>query len=365
MKNWMLAILSVALLASCQPKKYQITGTLEGVAAENVILKNIRKGRPVSMDTVKVVDGTFTFNGSVDAPEFALIFIEGKQQPIQFFIENSNITISGDVNDIANIEVKGSSLTDLLKSFEDGMPSNDRMKQLQQEYMQAQMAKDQDKMQMISEEAKNIMGEQEAYVKKFLSDNTNNALGAFMAMQMGAQMPLDEFKPIFEKLEAAMPEHAYVIELKEMIEAKEKREASLAATKVGAVAPDFTLKTKDGKEVSLSSFKGKYVLVDFWASWCQPCRQENPNVVKAYQQYNAKGFEVFSVSVDDNEEKWLEAVEADGLTWTQVRDSEKEVGKLYAIQSIPTTLLLDKEGKIIAKNLRGKALDDKLAELLN
>ncbi|MBS2098003.1 TlpA disulfide reductase family protein [Carboxylicivirga linearis] len=368
MKNWMLAILSVALLASCQPKNYQITGTLEGVTAENVILKNLRKGRPVTMDSAKVVDGSFSFTGSVENPEFAILFVEGIQQPITFFIENSKITINGTVDDLANAEITGSSLNDLWVKFNDEIPGKDRMQELQKEYAQVQMSPDQDKqekMKVLGEEANTIMGEQQAYYNKFLEENTNNAIGAFIALSMGQQMPLEEIKPTFEKLEAAMPTHAYIAELKEVIEAKEKREASLAATKVGAAAPDFTLKTKDGEEVSLSSFKGKYVLVDFWASWCQPCRQENPNVVKAYNKYNSKGFEVFSVSVDDNEEKWLEAVDADGLVWTQVRDAEKEVGRLYAVQSIPTTLLLDKEGVIIAKNLRGAALEEKLAELLN
>ncbi len=118
-------------------------------------------------------------------------------------------------------------------------------------------------------------------------------------------------------------------------------------------------------EVSLSSLKGKYVLVDFWASWCGPCRNENPKVVAAYNKYNSKGFEVLSVSVDEDEAKWLEAVKTDGLIWTNVRDVNKEVGKQYAIRNIPTTLLLDKEGKIIGKNLRGAELEEKLAELLN
>nr|WP_321405367.1 TlpA disulfide reductase family protein [uncultured Carboxylicivirga sp.] len=365
MKNWMLAILSVALLASCQPKNYQITGTLEGVTAENVVLKNIRKGRPELMDSAKIVDGTFTFKGEVAAPEFALIFIEGQQQPIQFFIENANITITGNAEDIANVEIAGSPVNDLWKTFNDGVPGKDRMQQLQQEYMQAQMTQDQEKRAVLEEEANSIMGDMQAYYKKFLEDNTSNALGAFLALNMGSQMPLEELKPLVEKLEAAMPEHVYIVELKEMLDSMEKREASVAATKVGAVAPDFTLKTKGGEDISLSSFKGKYVLVDFWASWCGPCRNENPNVVAAYKKFNEKGFEVFSVSVDDSEEKWLEAVEADGLIWTQVRDTEKEVGKLYGIQSIPTTLLLDTEGVIIAKNLRGEALDQKLAELLN
>lgn len=365
MKNWMLAILSVALLVACQPKEYQITGTLEGATGENVVLKNIRKGRPEVMDSAKLVDGAFTFKGSVEAPELALLFIDGQQQPVVFFIDNANITINAKVDDIQNAEITGSELTDKLKTFNEEMPGVERMKELQQEYYKAQMAKDKETMQVLGEEANSIMEEQKAYFENFVDNNTTNAMGAYMAMNMARSLSLEELKELIAKFEASLSDHVYVAEMNELVADMEKMEARLAATKEGAVAPDFTLTSKDGKEVSLSSFRGKYVLVDFWASWCGPCRGENPNVVKAYKKYNSKGFEVLSVSVDNNQEKWLEAIEADGLTWTQVRDTDKEVGKLYAIQNIPTTLLLDKEGVIIAKNLRGEELENKLAELLN
>jgi peroxiredoxin len=209
------------------------------------------------------------------------------------------------------------------------------------------------------------MADQRAYFEKFIEENTSNAVGALFAMSMVQSKPMEEAKELLGKFETNLPGHVYVAEMKEMLSTREKMEAGAEATKEGNVAPDFTLTSTDGKEVALSSYKGKYVLVDFWASWCGPCRKENPNVVKAYNAYNAKGFEVLSVSVDDNEAKWLEAIKEDGLTWTQVRDTDKSVGTQYNVKQIPTTILLDKEGVIIAKNLRGEALEQKLAELLN
>jgi peroxiredoxin len=137
---------------------------------------------------------------------------------------------------------------------------------------------------------------------------------------------------------------------------------------VGQAAPDITLPSPDGKNVSLSSLRGKYVLIDFWASWCGPCRQENPNVVRMYNKYKDKGFEIFGVSLDESRDKWLKAIAMDKLTWPHVSDLKgwsSAAAQLYNIQAIPQTLLLDKEGKIIAKNLRGKALEEKLASLLN
>ena len=136
---------------------------------------------------------------------------------------------------------------------------------------------------------------------------------------------------------------------------------------IGGIAPEINEMSPDGKKIALSSLRGKYVLLDFWAAWCGPCRQENPNVVAAYEKYKAKGFTVYGVSLDDDKNAWLKAIEKDKLTWANVSDLKKwssEIGKLYAVKGIPMNFLLDKDGKIIAKNLRGKALEDKLAEVL-
>jgi peroxiredoxin len=143
---------------------------------------------------------------------------------------------------------------------------------------------------------------------------------------------------------------------------------SAKVTAIGAIAPDFTLPDANGTPVTLSSYKGKYVLIDFWASWCGPCRQENPNVVKAYNKYKTKKFTIIGVSLDKPGAKdaWMSAIKNDGLTWTQVSDLQfwdNKAAKLYGITSIPQNFLLDPTGKIIAKNLRGGDLEAKLAEI--
>ena len=140
-----------------------------------------------------------------------------------------------------------------------------------------------------------------------------------------------------------------------------------AVVEVGKPAPEIELPTSDGKTIKLSDYKGKIVLVDFWASWCGPCRQENPNVVKAYNQYKDKGFTILGVSLDQKKEPWLKAIEKDQLTWSHVSDLkywQNEVAVQYGINSIPASYLLDPNGKIIGKNLRGEALAKKLAELM-
>jgi peroxiredoxin len=143
---------------------------------------------------------------------------------------------------------------------------------------------------------------------------------------------------------------------------------SMMATMIGQDAPDISLPSVNGEELSLSSLKGKVVLIDFWASWCGPCRKEMPNVVKAYAKFKDKGFEIFGVSLDQDKARWEEAIAKDGITWPQVSDLKQwssSVVRLYNIQGIPYTVLIDRQGKILAKNLRGPELESKLLEVLN
>jgi peroxiredoxin len=146
-----------------------------------------------------------------------------------------------------------------------------------------------------------------------------------------------------------------------------ERAEILKRVAVGQKAPDFTLNDPEGNPVSLSSLQGKYVMIDFWASWCRPCRQENPNVVRMYNKYRDKGFEILGVSLDEDRNKWVKAIEDDQLTWTHVSDLQRwgsAPGKLYGVNSIPHTVLIDPAGIIIANNLRGAALEQKLQEIL-
>ena len=195
---------------------------------------------------------------------------------------------------------------------------------------------------------------------------------------MNPQQDLKMYKTIRDGLLKSSPGSEYQlafneqvnqieIQLNEQKKQEEEKEKLKNLTNIGNVAPALNFNNPEGKLITLASLKGNYVLIDFWASWCRPCRMENPNVVKLYNKYKDQGFTVFSVSLDNNVEKWVNAIEKDGLTWpnhvSDLKQWRTEATKIYGFRGIPYTVLIDKKGKIIAKNLRGESLDTKLKEI--
>ncbi len=355
-----------ALLASCGDgsNEYNISGEIEGVSEGDAILQKVESSGPVVVDSAKIVDGTFSFSGNVEHPELHLVYVNDNQAPVPFFLESGEINISGNVENLQEANVQGSELNAKFKKFNEGVPANERSQELQQEFMAARQDGDQDKMQQLSEEYQSIMEEQQQYYRDFVFANSDNAVGAFLAMNMANSMEISELEELLVSFEKSIPGHPYVDEMEEMLEPMKKQQEALDVIEEGKTAPDFTLTDNDGNEVSLEDFQGKYVFLDFWASWCRPCREESPNLVKAYEQYGGDNFEIVGVSLDKTSEPWLKAVEDDNMTWTQLHDPEGTVANEYGVQSIPFTLLLDKEGVIIDKNLRGEALQNKLEEIL-
>jgi peroxiredoxin len=364
MKKLLLGLAFIGLMASCSTNSYKINGTLEDGVSGKVFLKKIAMQGVEEVDTANVVDGKFAFEGSVEYPELYLLFFEDQKKPFAFFLENGTLNITGKSDSLDEAEVKGSKMAELFTKFNADVPYQDKVESMRNEFMTAQQNGDQATMQSLMADMQTIIKEQQDYYRNFVKANNNNAVGAFLALNMAQALSYDELDSLLISFKANLGDHPYVAQLEQIMEPMKAQQEAEAKLAMGETAPNFTLTDINGKEVTLESLRGKYVLLDFWASWCRPCRDENPNLVKAYEKFGGDNFEIVSISLDKAEEDWKKAVEEDELSWTLLHDAEGAVANDYAVQSIPNTLLLDKEGVIIEKQLRGEELASKLDSLL-
>ena len=365
MRNAFFYLAIITLFIACsQTPLYNITGDITGIEGTIYLTHKIGE-KWIKADSTELIDGKFTFDGSVIGPEQYYLTFKNKRASIPFIIENSAININADLKDLASAEITGSASQDIMNNYNNGVVAVflEKDNKLGQAHRQAAKAKDKKKMEEMFAEHFKIMEERYVATKNFIINNNKSFAAALIASHQIRGKEADEIDELVALLDASLMEIDLVIGMKEKAEA-------LRVVSIGKIAPDFTLNDTEGESVTLSSLLGKgYLLIDFWASWCGPCRMENPNVVEAYNKYHAKGFEVIGISLDGgNVEDWKKAIIEDNLPWINVLDytnGKSEVTKSYVVQSIPTNFLLDKEGKIIAKNLRGEALKEKLAELLN
>ncbi len=339
MKKILLTVLVLAtVLAGCQKDSssndggYLIKGKIDNFMPKaKVFLGEVANNRFSVIDTAVVgEDGTFEMRGEVAEKGMGMLRFGPGQNQLMMVLDNQTYEVDADYKNLKAATFKGSAETAQLHELIQGIRSR-----------------------KVNEQ----------YLANFIDTVKSPILARIAVGSLNIETHKPSFDKVKERLEKEMPNSKtykeYVTYLSSL--------ASVLNTAVGQAAPDIDLPSPEGKNITLASLKGKVVLVDFWASWCRPCRRENPNVVRIYEKYKDKGFEVYSVSLDRAKDKWVKAIEQDNLVWpghvSDLGGWKSSAAALYSVKSIPQTFLLDGEGKIIAKNLRGDKLEKKLAEL--
>ncbi len=324
---------------------------------QTVYLSRITDNQPVVVDSAVIKDDKAVLHAPEGNVEDLYAINREKGGYLPFFPENHDVNINGDLNVPEEVKVEAGKAQNL---FEDYLnEQNGYYMQIESLFHMldaAQQAGDQTQIDSLNGVGNGLMEAMQTARTNFINTHPESFVAHYVLNSEKIDYDLDQIK----EMETAMTtESIYRTDLKQYIADQERLE-------VGHPFLDFTLKTADGQDVTLAEqiAKNKVTMIDFWASWCGPCRQENPTVKAAYEQFHDKGFDIIGVSVDQDEAAWLKAVEQDGLLWTQVRDVDNEAGKLYSVYAIPSNFLFDQEGNIIAKGLRGEALAEKLTEIL-
>lgn len=302
----------------------------------------------------------------IEEPGYYRLDFYGKQQVVMI-LDDDDVNVSVDGNSRAGqAKITGSSdhqIIEEIQAKKQSLQQSDEFKKLNDEFNKARAANDEERISELQFQYQEMDRENNEEIARMIKNYEPSLaiLELLRSKVIDADQHMDVYVHVAEEMKEEYPNLEYTASFNETVE-------SMKMLAIGNEAPEIEMPNPDGELVKLSSLRGNYVLVDFWAKWCKPCRQENPNIVKMYKKYNDQGFEVFGVSLDRNRADWLQAIEQDNLTWTHVSDLkfwQSEAAKTYNVTAIPFALLLDPDGKIIGKNLRGKALENKLEEIFD
>lgn len=333
----------------------QLKGNIKGLGDTELNLYYY-EGNEAKTSNLKVTGDKFTWTAPMPNPQKITIMFP--KRAVWVFVESGNIEMNGQADSLANIRITGSKIQTESEAYEKLLePFSSQEMPLYQKYGKVSKEEQLQLEQKLAE----LRKQKRTVANNYIIAHPESAFSLSLVTDRAGMGDYNDIQVIYNKLGK---------NVKETPEGKRltERLVILKRSAIGTPMLNFTQNDTEGKPVSFSSFKGKYVLVDFWASWCGPCRAENPNVLKAYNKYKDKNFTVVGVSLDDKENNWKKAIKDDGMPWTQLSDLKgwkNEVSTYYGIMGIPSTLLIDPKGNIIAKDLRGEILNKKLEEIFN
>lgn len=385
MKHLLSIILACVLVVSCDNSKketaavnqttYTITGSAAGIY--NGIRAQLKvkadRGKYNVVDEVIVMNNAFEFTGSIDSPEMVYLFVNSVKGNLPLILENQNITINVNKDNLAESKISGSRSNDALTEYNAHVKElSTKRYALSASYRTAVQNDDKAEMEKINPQLEVITKEMVDYPYDFIAENNDNFfVVSLIETLVNSKKPnLPRLEKAYNSLEPNIKNSPYGVKVKTEIAALKLKDTRAEALEIGKPAPKFTAPNTQGEMIALDDVLGdKVTVIDFWASWCGPCRRENPNVVKIYEKYKDQGLEIIGVSLDKKGQvkRWEQAIKKDQLTWPQVSNLKfwkEPVALLYGVRSIPATFILDKDGNIVAKNLRGERLEEKIAELV-
>lgn len=377
MKKITLLVASTLVLISCNNLKdneFLITGTADGVKnGKKVFVETQTETGFIAKDTAVVENGKFELKGTSETIDLGFIRIEDQSISLPIILEEGKISVAIKTDTILNSKIGGTDNNDKFQSFNDAskVVVNKKMKFEKanlERITAAKKANDTVTVNQIMKEYGKFQEDLNKISKNFIKNNPDAYLSVLLLENflMRQYLTAEEITSYFAKIDKSLLNTKSAKNIKKVLDAIKNDPA--AKVEVGGKAPDFSAKNPEGKQISLKESMGKVTIIDFWASWCGPCRGENPNVVALYKEMHAKGLNIIGVSLDKDAAKWKEAIAKDGLVWPQISNLkfwDEPIAKQYNVESIPATFILDAKGVIVARDLRGDALKAKVTELLN